>query len=114
MIHEIFNLSDEEAARVLIKLISKIKNRSTQKETIDSIDKENTNERDFAAFIVGFWNALNAARLYPWLIDREIMFVSDIMSKLDIMNEDELVDYIVNKFNTYREKIESERLRDSI
>jgi len=110
MIHEMFDLSDREAAAILVKLIKKMRDRASQVETINAVDEG----RDFAAFMVGFWNGVNATRLNPWIADREAKFVADVMRKLESRSEEEVIDWLVSRFGRYREEKEASRCRDSV
>lgn len=110
MIHEMFGLSDREAAEIFVKMVKKMMERATQVETINSVD----NGREFAAFMVGFWNGLNSVKIDPTIIDREVAFVADIMRRLNERSEDEVVDWLVSKFERFREEREANRCKDAV
>ena len=109
MIHEIFGLDDEKAAEVIVQLVKKMREKASQVETINATD-----ERVFAAFMVGFWNGVNATRLNPWIADREAMFVADVMRKLENSSEDEVVEWLTARFKRLREEREANRCKDVV
>lgn len=109
MIHEMFGLDDRKAAEVIVRLVRKMREKASQVETINAVD-----EKVFAAFMVGFWNGVNATRLNPWIADREAMFVADVMKKLENNNEDEVVDWLTARFKRYREEKEANRCKDVV
>ena len=100
LIHEIFGLKDEEAAKVLIKLAEAASKSLDEKAAIEHTNAKG-NARDFAALMIGFWTGLNTARLYPWSVYREVQFVASIIANLD-KGEEFLVERIVRKIEKFR------------
>ena len=110
MIHEMFGLSDRKAAEILVKIVKKMMERASQVETINAVNSG----KEFAAFMVGFWNGINSVKIDPTIIERETAFVADIMSKLSECNYSEVVDWLVTKFERFREEREADRCRDAV
>ena len=110
MIHEMFGLSDREAAEILVKMVKKMMERASQVETINAVDIG----REFAAFMVGFWNGINSVKIDPTIIDREVAFVADIMRRLSDNNDDEVINWLVSKFERFREEMEANRCKDAV
>ena len=113
LIHEMFELSDEKAAKLYARMVKYIINKTPEIEIIKDCENLSRKELGFILYMLGWiggaYSHYKGLNFYP-----ELEFMGRLIVLYKTKGEKEVEEFVLNRIKTVRTQMETERLRDSV